>query len=168
MSVRVQPESWDDSDGVRAVHLAAFPTPAEADLVAKLHAAFASEISLVAKDEGRVVGHALLSRMTAEGDGRAFRAVGLGPVAVLPERQRGGIGSALIEKALRQAEAAGEELVFVVGDPDYYRRFGFSAEAAAPFRSPYAGRHFMARAFGVAVPDAGRADYAAAFGELGV
>lgn len=164
--MRIQPESWNDADGIRAVHLAAFPTSAEADLVRMLNEDLDSKISLVASLDREIVGHVLLSRMQVEGDGRSFRALGLGPVAVMPERQKQGIGSALICKALERAEAGGEEIVFVLGDPDYYRRFGFTPEAAAPFASPYAGPYFMARVFRVDLPAGGTAAYAPAFAKL--
>lgn len=166
MSLLIQPESWDDADGIRAVHLAAFPTSAEADLVRMLHEDFDSEVSVVAKSGDRVVGHVILSRMEVSGDGRTYRALGLGPVAVLPELQRQGIGSALIKRALERAEALGEELVFLVGEPEYYRRFGFSTEAAAPFASPYTGPYFMAKSFGSPLPASGTAAYAPAFAKL--
>jgi putative acetyltransferase len=125
-------------------------------------------VSLVADRGGEIVGHVLLSRMRATGDGRACRAVGLGPVAVVPGFQGGGIGAGLIEAALGIARATGEEIVFLLGEPDYYRRFGFSADAAAPFASPYAGPYFMALVLqpGFRLPVAGEAAYAPAFSEL--
>ena len=113
--------------------------------------------------------HDRLHRTTSRvaGDGRDYRAVGLGPVAVLPPFQRAGIGGELIRGALAIAEASGEALVFVLGEPEYYNRFGFSAATAAPFASPYAGRFFMALALReVPLPSRGRADYAAAFSTL--
>ena len=161
----IRPETADDEDAIRMVNLAAFPTAQEADLVQQLREDSDSEISLVAEDEGTIVGHVLLSRMKVAGDGRPFRALGLGPVAVLPDRQRQGIGGALIEEALRLAQDRDEEAVFLVGEPDYYQRFGFSAEAAVPFASPYAGPYFMARAF-VPLPNRGEAAYAPAFEKL--
>lgn len=166
MSLRIVPESWGYADGIRAVHLAAFPTSAEADLVMRLQADLSSEISLVAKEGGRIVGHILLSRMEVEGDGRRYRALGLAPVAVVPERQRQGVGCALVEAALERAEALDEEILFVLGKPQYYGCFGFSAEAAAPFASPYAGPYFMARSLGAELPSLGTAAYAPAFAEL--
>ena len=166
MSLRIVPESWGDADGIRTVHLAAFPTAAEADLVMRLQDDLSSEISLVAKENGRIVGHILLSRMEVEGDGRRYRALGLAPVAVVPDSQRQGVGCALVEAALKRAEASGEEIVFVLGEPAYYERFGFTAEAAAPFASPYAGAYFMARSFGPELPTSGTAAYAPAFADL--
>ena len=168
MSLTIRPEADADNAAIREVLLAAFPTAAEADLVTMLHSDLDSEIALVAAATGGIVGQALLSRMGGEGDGRGYRAVGLGPGVVRPDRQRRGIGSALIRDALARAERRGEELVFVVGEPGYYRRFGFSNETAAPFGSPYAGRYFMARQLReVELPAWGRARYAPAFEGLG-
>lgn len=166
MNLIVRPGAGSDEDAIRAVHLAAFPTLAEADLVGMLRDDFDSEISLVAIEDGRIVGHAMLSRMKVDGDGRAYRALGLGPVSAFPERQRQGIGSALIDEAMRLAESRGEELVFVLGEPAYYGRFGFSAETALPFASPYSGPYFMARSFGAPLAASGTAAYARAFASL--
>lgn len=165
----IRPETGDDFEATRAVHLAAFPTSAEADLAARLHADRESEISLVAEQAGEIVGHVMLSRMDVSAGSRTFRALGLGPVAVLPGAQGSGVGSELIRSALAIAGTLGEEVVFVLGEPDYYSRFGFSAEAAAPFASPYAGPYFMALWLrpNDAPPVAGKADYAAAFASLG-
>ena len=150
------------------MHEAAFPTPVEAALVEALLGEGDAVISLVAARQGQIVGHILLSRMAVSGDGRAFRALGLGPVGVLPGFQGSGIGWALIDAALGIARATGEDLVFVLGEPDYYQRFGFSAESAAPFASPYAGPYFMALALrpDFAPPAAGEAAYAHAFSGL--
>ena len=163
MSVR--PAEPRDAASIRAVHLAAFPTPLEADLVEALERDGDVAISLVAERCGEIVGHVLLSRMRVSGDGRPYRALGLAPVAVLPGFQGAGLGTVLIEGAIAIAKASGEEVVFLLGEPDYYRRFGFSAEAAAPFRSPYAGPYFMALWLqpGVVLPRAGKADYPRAF-----
>ena len=167
MSGTVRPANPSDASAIRAVHVAAFPTGLEADLVEQLERDGDAVISLVAEEESGVVGHVLMSRMRANGSGRDLRALGLAPVAVLPARQRSGIGGALIVDALALAEQDGEEIVFVLGDPDYYGRFGFSAPAAAPFRSPYAGPHLMARWLnGGERPASGRADYAPAFAGL--
>lgn len=168
MKPTVRPETGDDVEAIRSVHLAAFPTAAEADLVRRLHEGFDSEISLVAVRLWRVVGHVMLSRMSVSDGGRQWRALGLGPVAVRPRAQRKGIGSALIRSALSRASGLGEEVVFVLGDPAYYARFGFSTEAAAPFASPYAGPCFMALWLGpnALPPAAGTADYAAAFATM--
>jgi putative acetyltransferase len=164
----IRPAEPEDAAGMRAVHRAAFPTAAEADLVDALVREGDAVVSLVEERQSEIVGHVLLSRMAVTGDGRPVRALGLAPVGVLPGFQGGGIGRGLIEAALAIAQAIGEELVFVLGEPDYYARFGFSADTAAPFASPYASPYFMALALrpGFSAPARGEAAYARAFSDL--
>ncbi|MFE5773464.1 GNAT family N-acetyltransferase [Streptomyces sp. NPDC056485] len=118
-------ETRADVPAVRAVNLAAFETPLEADLVDALRAdsAWIDGLSIVSVDgDDRPVGHALLTRCHI-GDTRALC---LAPVAVLPEYQKTGAGSAAIRAALRAAEDMGERYVTVLGHPAYYPRFGFT------------------------------------------
>lgn len=157
-----------DKAAIRKVHLAAFPTELEADLVQRLERDGDAAISLVAEDAGVVIGHILFSRMQVRSDGRELEALGLAPVAVLPDRQGTGVGSALIEAGLSAARDRRADLVFVLGEPEFYGRFGFSAKCARPFASPYAGEYFLAHMLGndIPAPASGRADYAPAFAEL--
>jgi putative acetyltransferase len=132
----------EDARDSRAVYRAvssAFGRSAEAELIEALRKAGDSIISLVADEDGEIVGHVLLSRMNAP-----FPALALAPVSVIPTRQRRGLGSTLIELAVNRARNGGWAAIFVLGDPNYYQRFGFEREAAAGFTSPYAGPHFMA------------------------
>ena len=121
-----RPEGPQDVDAIRAVTVAAFPTPAEADLVDALRRdrdAWIDGLSMVAEDdEGRVVGHALLTRCHV-GDEPALA---LAPCSVLPSYQRRGAGSAAIRAVLDAARELGETLVVVLGHADYYPRFGFT------------------------------------------
>jgi putative acetyltransferase len=159
----VRAERADDRAGIRSVHLAAFPTPAEADLVEQLRRDGDAVISLVAVEADRIVGHVLFSRMRVDADARQLSALALAPVAVIPGRQGCGIGSALVEAGI-EAGSKEFDMIFVLGEPGYYGRFGFDAEAAAPFASPYAGPYLQARAMNaLAAPRSGRAEHAAAF-----
>ena len=164
----IRPAEPADAAAIRAVHEAAFPTTVEAELVEALAREGDAVVSLVAERQGEIVGHVLLSRMRVTADGDELRALGLAPVGVLPGFQGGGIGSAMIDAALAIARATGEAIVFLLGEPDYYARFGFSAAAAAPFASPYAGPYFMALPLrpGFEPPAAGEAAYARAFSDL--
>lgn len=166
--MHLRPAVASDRGDIRAVHLLAFPSSAEADLVEQLVQDGVAIISIVAVENGRIVGHVLLSRMDVEADGGTLNAVGLAPVAVIPEMQRHGVGSALIEAAIADARRLGVEMIFVLGDTGFYRRFGFAAEAARPFASPYAGAHFQALAIGRALGPVqrGTASYARAFDAL--
>ena len=138
MVIHVRDESPRDWKAVYEVVSSAFGRLAEADLVEKLREAGDSVVSLVADEDGQIIGHVLLSKMDAP-----FPAVALAPVSVIPTRQRRGIGSALVQQAVSRARSENWAAIFVLGDPNYYERFGFDREAAAGFTSPYAGRHFM-------------------------
>jgi len=126
MTVAIRPERESDRAAIFAIHAAAFPTDAEAKLVDRLRDAGAATVSLVAEAEGRVVGHILFSpvRIVAP-EGGESAAIGLAPVAVAPSLQNAGIGGALIRAGLDACRAAGHTIVFVLGHPPYYPRFGF-------------------------------------------
>jgi putative acetyltransferase len=126
-----------DENAIYQVVFSAFGRVAEARLVGDLDRAGDVVIALVAEEDGHIVGHVLLSRMSA-----SFRALALGPVSVAVEKQRKGIGSALIWTAIKRARNEGWIGIFVLGDPKYYGRFGFNAEDAAGFTTPYAGSRF--------------------------
>ncbi len=157
----IRDETPADVDAIRIVVAAAFPGPEEASLVDQLRADGDVVCSLAAVEDDRVVGHILFSPMKAP-----FRALALGPIAVMPDRQRRGIGGRLIEAGLARADAGGWDAVFVLGDPTFYGRFGFSVALAAGFSSPYAGPHLMALPLGGNPLPArsGSIEYAPAFG----
>jgi putative acetyltransferase len=160
--MEIRDEQSEDRAAIRAVVTAAFGRETEADLVDWLREDGDGVISLVAVERGAIAGHVLFSPMNAP-----FPALGLGPVAVLPERQRNGVGGALIKAGLTRARENGWLGVFVLGAPDYYRRFGFETGLASGFSSPYAGPYFMALALGEALPaPCGEVGYAPAFARL--
>ena len=101
-------------------------------------------VALIAEDEEEIVGHIVLSWLPTRIDGHPIRAVALAPMAVRPDRQRRGIGTALVQHALRTAALAGADATIVLGHPAYYPRFGFSAGLAAKIASPFTGEAFMA------------------------
>jgi putative acetyltransferase len=92
-------------------------------IIEALRAAKALTVSLVAEVDGRVIGHIAFSPVTISDGTRNW--YGLGPVSVLPEYQRKGIGKALIEEGLSRLKALNAQGCCVVGHPDYYRKFGF-------------------------------------------
>lgn len=123
-------ETGADIPVIRDIVRAAFPTPEEAALVDALRAdpdAWIDGLSVVAVDDhDHPVGHALLTRCHI-GDSPALC---LAPVAVRPERQHSGAGSAAVRAALTAAGRTGERHVVVLGHPDYYPRFGFTRASA--------------------------------------
>ncbi len=163
----VRRERPADHGAVEAVHRAAFPTDVEARLLGELRrdAGFLPHLSLVAVDGDDVVGHVIATRGRVEpGDARAL---GLGPLGVLPDRQRSGVGTVLVHALLAVAEAAGERLVVLLGDPAWYRRSGFVAasEVGVQPPDPAWGGHFQARVLAEPAPR-GTFRYAAPFDRL--
>ncbi len=166
MTFEVRAEAPADIAAIRAVHESAFPTAQEADLVDALRADGDLILSLVADKDGGIAGHVAFSRMAVKNGANDHPAVALAPLAVTPDPRRCGIGSALIESGLRQLAADGEALVFLVGAPAYYGRFGFSGAVASGFSSPYAGPYFQLKRLADHAPTAGSVHYASAFSKL--
>ncbi|WP_327233021.1 N-acetyltransferase [Streptomyces sp. NBC_01317] len=118
-------ETSADIPTIHDITLAAFDTPLEADLVDALRAdpSWIDGLSIVTTDQdGKLIGHALLTRCHIDDT----PALCLGPVAVRPEYQKTGAGSAAIRAALQAAKELGEHFVIVLGHPTYYPRFGFT------------------------------------------
>jgi len=111
---------------------AAFGTQDEAELVNNLRAKGEIRYDWLAEEKGKIIGHLALSEMLAP-----VKTLALAPVSVLPMRQGQGVGSALITKALMRAKADGWICAVVLGDPNYYGRFGFDVVTAQKFKTPY-------------------------------
>lgn len=135
----IRTEQPADQAAIFDIHQWAFAGNAEAELVDALRDAGEVAISLVAEQEGKIVGHILFSKLKAP-----MRTLSLAPIGILPDYQKQGIGSALIQAGLAQARNEDWEAVFVLGDPTYYTRFGFAVDAANGYDCPYTGEYFMA------------------------
>lgn len=122
----VRAETAEDREAVRRVNELAFGRPEEADLVDALRAAARPYVSLVAVLDGQVVGHIFFSPVTIESEGVSWTAMGLAPMAVLPELQKQGIGGRLVREGLKECQRIGHAVVVVLGHPRYYPRFGFT------------------------------------------
>lgn len=144
MAIIVRPERDSDQAAVRDVNRLAFGQEDEARLVDALREGGYARVSLVAEEEGRIVGHILFSDLPILVPGGAVEAISLAPMAVLPDEQRKGIGSLLVREGLRVCRESRHRIVVVLGHPEYYPRFGFSANMAARLRSPFSGPAFMA------------------------
>ena len=127
--ILIRPEAPEHAAGVYQVEKLAFDRAAEADLCERLRARSAVTLSLVALDEGEVIGHVLFSPVTIRGEQGELRAEGMGPVSVLPGRQNQGVGSRLVRAGLEELRQSGVQAVVVLGDPRYYSRFGFEPAA---------------------------------------
>lgn len=121
----VRPERAEDHSAVFEVNRRAFGGDLEARLVDGLRREAGPLISLVAQLEEHLVGHILFSPVAVEEGPRAGEMMALGPMAVLPEHQRRGAGSRLVEAGLDACRELDAGAVFVLGHPEYYPRFGF-------------------------------------------
>lgn len=136
--IRIRPELPQDAAAVRQVLVSAFPSSAEADLVERLRTGGKIEVSLVAELGGGIIGQIAFSRVCFSPplDMLAF---GLGPLAVIPGHERHAVGRRLVQNGLAACHARDACMVVVLGDPKYYRRFGFES----------ASRHGLRNEFGV-------------------
>lgn len=130
MSIAIRDESPSDVAEIRAITTAAFADvprsrQTEAAIVDALRAANALTVSLVAIDDDQIVGHVAVSPASIDGDAN-LGWYGGGPLSVRPDRQRNGIGTALVRAAFERLRELGARGCVVVGDADYYRRFGFA------------------------------------------
>jgi len=180
VTVLIRRETPADVPAVRAVTAAAFaradtPVPVEVTLLEELRDCdgWLPALSLVAEGEGGgatggIVGHVVCTRGYVGGT----PALGLGPLSVLPAHQRRGVGSALVHTVLGAADALGEPLVALLGEPAYYGRFGFrpSTEYGIAPPDPAWGAYFQVRTLSAYDPDApelhGTFTYAEPFGRV--
>ena len=130
----IRREEPQDVAAIRFVNEQAFDGSAEANAIDALRERGAATLSLVAVIEDRVVGHLFFSPVTIEAPDRSWPGLGLAPLAVLPEYQRQGIGTALMNTGLEECRRLGYSRVIVLGHPDYYPRFGFERASCCGVR----------------------------------
>jgi len=139
MSIRIATSL--DRDNVRDVYLCAF-SEGEREIVSKLAINLLSErtapqtISLMAESEGAVVGHVAFSPVTIDNN-ENLQGYILAPLGVKPDYQKRRIGSKLVGSGMQQLLKMGVNILFVYGDPEYYSKFGFSADVADRYTPPY-------------------------------
>jgi putative acetyltransferase len=166
MTAEIRPERPEDAAAIDALLRAAFPGAVEADLVKRLRADGDLALSLVAGENGTILGQVAFVPIALNPD-PGYRIWGLAPISVLPHRQGQGIGSALTKEGLDRAKVAGIGLVLVLGDQNYYGRFGFDTMLAAEVDVAWAGPYFAGLGLIELKPPRGKATYPAAFADLG-
>ncbi len=163
--MQIRPEEFADEEFIRAVTTSAFLEAEhsdgnEASIVDGLRNTGALTISLVAANDGTIVGHVAFSPVMIDGIHDGW--FGLGPVSVNPNYQREGVGAALIEAGLADLRREGAKGCVVLGDPDYYRRFGFAVDP--DLRLPGVPPEYFQRLSFNGQPQRGSVTYHPAFG----
>ena len=173
MKIDIRRERPDDIQAIFDIEAAAFDTDAEARLVNLLRADDALLLSQVAEFQGEIVAHAAYSLVTVTDGASVRRFPALGPIAVSPPAQRQGIGSALVRAGMRALQNIGYDMLFLVGSPRYYPRFGFQPAQPLGFTSDYvepggAHEHFMLTLLQVSMPEGvrGHVRFHPAFAEV--
>ena len=165
MKVLIRSERPTDIDAIEQVTLAAFMgkfsnNPTEHLIVNGLRNAGALSLSLVAELNKKIVGHVAFSLVTINGENLNW--YGLGPISVLPELQKRGVGSKLIKEGLSAIRALGAKGCALEGSPVYYQRFGFRSYPGLIYEGSPAPEYFMAFPFYEDVPQ-GKVEYHQAF-----
>lgn len=143
----IRAERAEDVGAIWEVEQGAFGRPAEADLVDLLRQQQCLTLSLVAVWAGQIVGHLAFSPVRLEPPAGEISVLGLGPLAVLPDYQRRGIGGLLVETGLAHCRQQGHQAIVVLGSPNYYGRFGFVPAGNFGLRCTFAvpAKFFMAQ-----------------------
>lgn len=144
----IRAERIEDYEAIGDVIRQAFGRDNEAVLVDALRDApeFHPGLSLVAEEGSLIIGHILFSLITIESDGKAVPALALAPLAVRPERQFQGVGTMLIEQGIQICHKLGHRCIIVLGQPEYYSRFGFRPASKLGIFPPFSvpDENFMA------------------------
>jgi putative acetyltransferase len=160
----IRDEQAGDEDAIRQLVEAAFHDHPHSDqrehlLIDPLRASGAMTLSLVTNEDGAPVGHIAFSPVKIDGASQNW--YGLGPVAVIPARQRSGIGQALVHAGLVRLKSISAAGCVVLGDPAFYTRFGFTARPQLTFAGA-PPEYFLSLPFGATVP-AGTVEYHPSF-----
>lgn len=163
--MNIRPETLNDLKGIEEATLAAFTglfsdNPTEHLIINGLREAGMLSLSLMAEQDGQVVGHVAFSPVLINGENMDW--YGLGPISVLPKLQKQGVGSALIKEGLSKIREMGAKGCVVEGSPDYYQRFGFKSYPGLTYEFAPEPKYFMALPFFDEVPD-GKVEYHKAF-----
>ncbi len=137
--IKIRKEIFQDIDAIRAINEQAFGQPQEANIADKLRTNCERLISLVALQDEKIIGHILFSPVTIEGSFGILKGMGLAPMAVLPQFQRQGVGSGLVQAGIESLRKSKCPFIIVLGHPKYYPKFGFEPASRYGIKSQWEG-----------------------------
>ncbi|MCW4032557.1 MAG: N-acetyltransferase [Candidatus Bathyarchaeota archaeon] len=165
----VRREKEEDFKSIYEINEQAFKQKDESELIERIrnNKNFIPELSLVAEENGKIIGHILFSKIKIIGE-KKYESLALAPMAILPELQRKGIGGRLIKEGLNKARELGFDSVIVLGHKDYYPRFGFERaskwDIKCPFKVPDEAFMAIELNIGVLANKSGIVEYPEEFG----
>ncbi len=136
MNTVIQKETSEHYLAVHEILITSFKSDAESKLVTALREKSMAVLSLVALQNGKVVGHVLFTEVTTSPLSKA-QGLGLAPLAVKSEYQKQGIGAQLVQEGLRLCTGLGYDYIVLLGDPEYYQRFGFKRASGFGLQNEY-------------------------------
>jgi len=137
--IKIREEIPQDIDAIRAINEKAFGQLQEANIIDRLRANCDGLLSVVALKDEKIIGHILFSPVTIEGNHGILKGIGLAPMAVLPEFQRQGVGSELVQAGIQILRKSKCPFIIVLGHPEYYPRFGFERAPLYGIKSQWEG-----------------------------
>ena len=160
MTIVIRPETPEDFIAIDQINDAAFGETAQSRIIRELRDANEVLWSKVLEKDGQLIGHLLFYRVLIDGQPIA---AGLGPIAIHPDIQKQGHGSALIKDDLKTCDPEKHQIVFLLGHTSYYPRFGFTSELGAQFTSPWPRPAFMGLQLNLNAPQSGTLTFPKAY-----
>ncbi|MHC5076186.1 MAG: GNAT family N-acetyltransferase [Planctomycetota bacterium] len=133
----IRQEQPEDITAIRMINELAFGRPEEADIVDKLRENCSDTLSLVAVQEGQIIGHIFFSPVVIENDEKEIHGMGLAPMAVIPDYQRKGVGSMLVKAGIEKIKQTLCPFIIALGHPEFYPCFGFERASIYGIRSQW-------------------------------
>tara|TARA_B100001179_G_C18565442_1_gene392553 strand:- start:438 stop:950 length:513 start_codon:yes stop_codon:yes gene_type:complete len=156
----------EDLETIIALHDRNFGQPDEGLIVRRLHENDESLLSVVAQLDHKIVGHCQFFDIETGAQSTGFaKFAGLGPISVLEDHRNIGMGYYMISYGLRTLKRQGYQKVFVLGDPAYYSKDGFSVDETAGMSAPWGGPYFLAKRLNPGGPELAELIYPSAFFE---
>lgn len=159
-SITIRDETAADYAAIDRVNNLAFKETAQSQIIRDLRETGEALWSQVLLKGDQIIGNLMFYKVWLEGN---LITAGLGPLSILPEHQRQGYGGQLIRSGLEKCDPALHQIIFLLGHPDYYPRFGFSSKLGAQYKSPWPRPAFMGLKLNPNAPTSGTLTFPQAY-----
>ena len=160
MSITIRDEIQADYAAIDLVNNLAFKETAQSQIICELRQTGEALCFQVLMKDDEIIGHLMFYKVWLDGE---LIAAGLGPLSILPNYQRQGFGGQLILSGLKKCDPALHQIIFLLGHPDYYPKFGFSSQLGAQYKSPWPRTAFMGLKLNPKAPSSGTLTFPKAY-----